>query len=222
MRLTLVVLLFCIATAGCAPGTGPSFATPAPETQEELTAYLLAAAFAAPADEASGYATVLEQILDSAIPSAHADTSVDQSCEPGLSTNSWVNVALNGPSGTFGASGQEVSVDTDKDYCQDSQGNNQTGTDLFKYFTFTAVQASCNWGGTYDMGGVGVYNRNGNSGVKAVSGAFSFDGVQSGTSDCSLNGTNNGGGALLFAGRCTGWSTGFTATPGTACTLSTP
>lgn len=218
------LLVLALLAAGCAAeedgfswGDADTLAS-APETEEELTAALLAAVFAAPIEEEAEYASLLDLLLDAAIPSAQADDQVADSCAPS-DDPPWVTMTPNGPSGTFGAAQNAVTLDTDQDYCQDSAGNWNSGNSLYKHFSLGGVTATCNWGGEYDVSSVGVSRRVGQSSNKDISATFTFEGDETGSADCSVLATSPGEDEMHLGGVCSGWSAGFSATPGTACTL---
>ena len=228
-RTTAALFSLTLLATGCAPD-GSGFAradgdadelAPAPETEEELTAALFTAVFAPPADGPAEYASVLDLLLDVVVPSANADDSVSDSCAPGQDMG-WATTSPSGPSGTFGAAQNAVDVDTDRDYCQDSAGNWNTGNGLYKSVELSGVTATCNWGGEYDLSALGIVRRVGQSANKDISATFSFSGDTDGSADCSLMLTNGSDeDSVHVAGLCSGWTAGFSATPGTSCTVDT-
>jgi hypothetical protein len=221
MRNVSAFLTLSLLAAGCA-ADDPSFAwtegdapVAVPETEQERTAALLAALFAPTRDDRGEIASAVDVLLEALVPSAHAD---GDSCAPSEDP-SWVTLSLQGSSGTFGASQNAVSLDADRDYCQDTQGNWNSGNRLYKSFQIHGVEASCNWGEHYTVTASGVLRRIGQSMNKDVNASFTFAGADVGSADCSLQGNAQSDDALHLGGSCSGWTAGFPATPGTACTL---
>ena len=227
---SLALLGLLGALTGCAAGTDGNFARVAPDgtaeldrpqSEQEIAAALMSAIFARPADEDSAYATVLDRLIELAIPTALADASPDPCVAP--EDPPWVSMSMTGPSGTFGASQNNVTLNADTSYCQNNQGVLNPGSGLFRHFTLHGLEATCNWGDDYTLSSAGVTNLIGNSLNKRLYGSISFEGAsQSGSGDCSLVvtgdiGDNDG---LRAGGVCSGWSANFSATPGTSCFIT--
>lgn len=170
ITLSVMALLFGIACSGA--GTGTSATVTGAETN---SGSVIAAVFGSVAQ-----ASISSQTLRAAV--KNVESQISTTCDaisgdPASVTSSAVDPDFSDPSVTskdYGPEGSSVTL-VESDFCEDSNGNSNSGTGLYAYFVLNAdVEASCNDGSSATMqaGSEGVWFQDGTTACPEIYGTF--------------------------------------------------
>ncbi len=122
-----------------------------------------------------------------------------------------VTISGQGDSGTYGATGDTVTLDTDTDFCEDSNGADVTGDTLFAAFTLTSADITCDGETTtVTMSGSGVFTEDDDGFQPHIYGEFTMTmGDDSATVNCTI-GLEEGSDGAVSEASCTDSSSGET------------
>ncbi len=203
----LLSTVFILASCG---GAGTS--TDSDSTLETTAASAVGAAFSSSGESSSLSASLTSGLLQKLVKSARASGA--DTCDNGGTSPNNVVTTLNGASGTYGSDVDNVTVDTDVDFCEDSLGNPVTGDALYATFVVSDAEISCDGESTViTMAGEGIWQNDETNGYYPhIFGAFTMtNGTDSMTFDCTiaLDGNEN---IIPEATSCTEQTTGQSAT----------
>lgn len=179
-------------------------------------------------------ASLMERTLDAFIPSAYADVNEDHpsGCDAPPPTQSWIDVDMSGPAGSFGSPSNALDANRDTSYCENSQGQQNAGWGLAKWFTVTDLQIECSNGQEWTLSLEGPVVRVGTSNTHRVYGEYDLrndnaQGVPNSTQRCTIDvdtevsGSNDAlGEGLNVTGHCGAWTALISSSQGDQCWIN--